>query len=84
MVQFNGKLLRVPGFLWADREVEMSYASAEKIGEKKSLFCPDCEEETTFVWAEWSGEEYFGSPPEQEYGWECTVCGSRFAYSPEP
>lgn len=58
-------------------------ASAEKIGEKKSLFCPDCEEERTFVWAVWDGDEYFGYPPAQEFGWECTVCGSRFAL-PEP
>jgi DNA-directed RNA polymerase subunit RPC12/RpoP len=55
----------------------MMDASAAKLGEKTSLFCPDCEEERTFVWTAWSGAEYFGCPPEKEYGWECTVCGSR-------
>ena len=84
MVQFNGNILNIPDFVWADREVEnMIDASVEKIGEKKSLFCPDCEEERTFVWGTWDGEEYFGSPPAQEFGWECTVCGSRFLF-PEP
>lgn len=84
MVQFNGNILIAPLFVWADREVEnMIDAPVEKIGDKKSLFCPDCEKETTFVWSEWSGEEYFSCPPEQEYGWECTICGSRFAF-PEP
>jgi hypothetical protein len=42
----------MPGFVWVYREVEnMIDESVEKIGEKKSLFCPDCEEERTFVWA---------------------------------
>ena len=58
-------------------------ASAGRIGEKKALFCLDCEEERPFVWAAWDVEEYLGCPPAQEYGWECTVCGSRFAF-PEP
>ena len=48
----------------------------EKLGEKTSLYCVVCEEEQIFVWAKWSGVEFFGYPPEQEYGWECTVCGS--------
>ena len=55
----------------------MTDAPDERLGEKTSLYCADCEEERTFVWAGWSGVEFFGYPPEQEYGWECTVCGSR-------
>jgi len=51
-------------------------APDKKLGEKTSLYCPTCEEELTFVWAAWSGVEFFGYPAEQEYGWECTVCGS--------
>jgi hypothetical protein len=52
-------------------------APDKKLGDKTSLYCHVCEEELTFTWAEWSGVEFFGYPPEQEYGWECTVCGSR-------
>jgi hypothetical protein len=55
----------------------MTDRSAVELGEKRSLFCPDCEEERTFVWTAWSGDEYYGYPPEQEYGWECTVCGGK-------
>jgi hypothetical protein len=49
----------------------------ENLGEKRSLYCSECEEEQTFVRTVWSGVEYYGSPPVQEYGWECSVCGSR-------
>lgn len=49
----------------------------EKIGEKTSLYCPECQEERTFVWSTWPGVEYYGYPPEYEYGWECSICGSR-------
>jgi hypothetical protein len=52
-------------------------APDEKLGEMSSQYCVDCEEERTFVWAKWSGVGFFGYPPEQEYGWECTSCGSR-------
>ena len=52
-------------------------APEEKLGEKMTLYCSDCEEERTFVWATWSGVEFFGYPPENEYGWECTACGSK-------
>lgn len=48
----------------------------KKPGEMASLYCPDCEEEQTFVWTVGSGVEYYGYPPEQEYGWKCSVCGS--------
>lgn len=54
----------------------MTEATNKKKGEKTSLYCHVCEEEMTFVWTEWSGIEFFGYPPEQEYGWECAVCGS--------
>ena len=50
---------------------------AEKLGDKKSLFCSECEEEQTFVRSAWSGVEYYGSPPVLEYGWECSVCGNK-------
>ncbi len=49
----------------------------EKVGEKTSMYCSVCEEELTFVWVAWSGAEFFGYPPEQEYGWECSACGSK-------
>ena len=55
----------------------MTDTSDAKLGEKMSLYCSVCEEERTFVWAAWSGVEYFGYPPGQEYGWECTACGSK-------
>lgn len=55
----------------------MTDAHDEKLGEKTSLYCVVCEEDRTFVWAKWSGVEFFGYPPEQEYGWECTACGSK-------
>jgi len=48
-----------------------------KVGEKASLFCPVCEEERTFVWSAWKGTEFFGYPPEPEYGWVCTACGGK-------
>jgi hypothetical protein len=51
-------------------------SSGKKLGEKTSLYCHVCEEELTFVWSVWSGVEFFGCPPEQEYGWECSVCGN--------
>ena len=57
--------------------VTMTDAPDERVGEKTSLYCSECEEEQTFVWAAWSGEEYFGYPAEREYGWECSACGSR-------
>jgi hypothetical protein len=57
--------------------VTVTEAPDKKLGDKTSLYCHVCEEELTFTWAEWSGVEFFGYPPEQEYGWECTVCGSR-------
>jgi hypothetical protein len=56
---------------------DMAETPDRKPGEKTSLYCPDCEEERTFVWAAWSGTEFFGYPPGQEQGWECTVCGSK-------
>jgi hypothetical protein len=52
-------------------------AHDEKVGEKRSLYCSVCEEERTFVQVVWSGVEFFGYPPELEYGWECTACGSK-------
>jgi hypothetical protein len=55
----------------------MTDRSDKKLGEKTSLYCTVCEEERTFAWAEWSGDEFFGYPPKQEYGWECTTCGSK-------
>ena len=57
--------------------VKMKGALDVKLGEKRSLFCTECEEEQTFVWTAWSGVEYFGSPPVEEYGWECSVCGNQ-------
>ena len=48
----------------------------DKLGEKTSLYCTECGEEETFVWVVGSGVEFFGYPPEKEYGWECSVCGS--------
>jgi hypothetical protein len=57
--------------------VTVTDAPDEKLGEKTSLYCSVCEEERTFVWAVWSGVEFFGYPPEKEYGWECTACGSK-------
>jgi hypothetical protein len=53
--------------------VTVTDATDEKLDEKTSMYCSDCEEER----AVWSGEEFFGYPPEQEYGWECTACGSK-------
>jgi len=55
----------------------MTDADGRKPGEKTSLYCSVCEEEQTFVWAVWSGVEFYGSPPEEECGWECATCGSR-------
>jgi hypothetical protein len=55
----------------------MSEADDKKPGEKTSLYCSVCEEERVFVWAAWSGVEFFGYPPENEFGWECTACGSK-------
>ena len=55
----------------------MTEVPDKKLGDKTSLYCSDCEEEQTFVWAQWSGEEFFGYPPGQEYGWECTICGNK-------
>jgi hypothetical protein len=52
-------------------------AHDEKVGEKRSLYCSVCEGERTFVRVAWRGVEFFGYPPEQEYGWECTACGSQ-------
>ncbi len=55
----------------------MTDTNDERLGEKISLFCPDCEEERTFVWATWSGDAFYGYPAQREYGWECSICGSR-------
>lgn len=55
----------------------MTDAFDEKLGEKTPLYCPDCEEERIFVWAVWSGVEFYGYPPEQEFGWECSACGCK-------
>ncbi len=55
----------------------MTEGSDRKLGEKTSLYCTVCEEERTFEWVAWSGTEFFGYPPDREYGWECTECGSR-------
>lgn len=59
----------------------MTDVSERKLGEKISLYCSACEEERTFVWSAWSGTEYFGYPPSQEFGWECSVCASRVSES---
>jgi DNA-directed RNA polymerase subunit RPC12/RpoP len=56
----------------------MTQAFDEKLGEMSSIYCPACEEERTFVWALWNGDEYYGYPPELEYGWKCSACGSEF------
>lgn len=56
----------------------MTKALDEKLGEMSLLFCPDCKEERVFVWAAWSGMEFYGYPPETEYGWKCTVCNSTY------
>jgi hypothetical protein len=48
-----------------------------RVGEKMSMYCSVCDEEVTFVWKKWSGEEFFGYPPTDEYGWECSACGGR-------
>ena len=55
----------------------MSNANEEKLGENTSQYCTVCEKDRIFTWAAWSGLEFFGYPPEREYGWECTTCGSR-------
>lgn len=55
----------------------MTNAAAGKPGEKRPFYCSVCEEEQTFVRGVWSGVEFYGSPPAEESGWECTVCGSR-------
>lgn len=57
----------------------MTHEDDKKLGEKSFLFCPDCKGERIFTWEEWSGMEFFGYPPEQEYGWKCSVCGSTFS-----
>ena len=57
--------------------VTLKDANEEKLGQKMSMYCSGCEEEQIFVWAKWSGVEFFGYPPKWEYGWECTACGSR-------
>lgn len=55
----------------------MSTAASGQPGEKRSLYCSVCEEEQTFVRVVWPGVEFYGSPPAEESGWECSVCGSR-------
>jgi hypothetical protein len=55
----------------------MKDANDEKLGEKTSLYCSVCEEERTFVWTVWRVVEFFGYPPANEDGWECTACGSK-------
>ena len=57
----------------------MIHEEDKKLGEKSFLFCPECKEERIFEWAAWSGTEFFGYPPGQEYGWKCSVCGSTFS-----
>lgn len=62
----------------ARREVvTVTNTTDDKLGDKTVMYCSDCEEERIFVWAVWSGVEFFGYPPGQEYGWECTACGSK-------
>jgi len=46
-------------------------------GDKASLYCPVCEEERICEWSAWKGTEFYGYPPEEEYGWKCTTCGGR-------
>jgi hypothetical protein len=48
-----------------------------KAGDKASLYCPVCEEERICEWSAWKGTEFYGYPPEEEYGWKCTTCGGR-------
>lgn len=55
----------------------MTDTAERKAGDKRSLYCPDCREEQTFIKTAWSGEEFFGYPPGEEEGWECSVCGCR-------
>jgi hypothetical protein len=55
----------------------MTDSAERKAGDKMSLYCPDCREEQTFTWSAWSGEEFFGYPPKEEHGWQCTSCGCR-------
>jgi len=57
--------------------VTVTDALDEKLGGKTSLYCSVCEEERTFVWTKWRGVEFYGYPPKEEYGWECTACGSK-------
>lgn len=59
----------------------MAKSLDRKLGEKSFFFCPDCKEERIFIWAVWSGMEFYGYPPQQEYGWKCTFCGSTY---PDP
>ncbi len=61
--------------------VTLTNTYEKKLGEKMSMYCSTCEEERIFVWTKWRGVEFFGYPPEQEYGWECTACGSKFSVS---
>jgi hypothetical protein len=56
---------------------QMTDMADRDAGEKRSLFCPDCGEEQTFIQTVWSGEEFFGYPPGEEAGWKCSVCGCR-------
>lgn len=58
--------------------VSVTDAPDKKLGEKTFMYCSDCDQERIFVWSAWSGEEYYGYPPEQEYGWKCSACGSKF------
>lgn len=60
----------------------MTVADDERLGEKTSLYCSDCAEERTFVWTVWSGVEFFGYPPTNEYGWECSACGNKVRVTP--
>ncbi len=59
----------------------MAHSKDREIGQKTSLYCSVCEEERTFRWTAWSGMEFFGYPPTEEFGWECTACGNRLRES---
>lgn len=58
--------------------VSVTDTGDKKLGDKSFLFCPDCKEERIFIWAEWSGMEFYDYPPEHEHGWKCSVCGSTY------
>jgi hypothetical protein len=57
----------------------MTDAADRNPGDNISLYCSDCREEQTFIWTEWGGTKFFDYPAGREYGWECSVCGSRLS-----